>query len=344
MGFHLTAYSGRDDELFRGAIMQSGNPVHFNRLDDPLLYADSYNAIVSRTPCVNATSQLECLRALPAEQYNAAVNVTSATLNTTEFMPILDGDFVQKPTSIQLANGEFVHVPIISGANSDEGTAFSPSPVNTTEDLYTFMTTGPRAVPPAFANQLLEAYPDNTSVNVIANLGDARPGPPFGAQFRRSASYYGDQFFIALRRLTCQTWAAAGVPAYCYRFNAIPAGILPTIGVTHFQEVSFVFLNLLGVGYEPVAVPPFANKTQSYRDLSRLMSSSWASFVSDLDPNSWRESGAWNGTEELWPQYDAANPQDFVFDANVTSHVEADTYRKEGMDLINANNLDVYGR
>ena len=74
------------------------------------------------------------------------------------------------------------------------------------------------------------------------------------------------------------------------------------------------------------------------------MNSNWVSFVHDLDPNSWREGGNWNGSEELWPQYDVANPLDYVFDANVTSHTEPDTYRKEGMDLINANNLEVYGR
>jgi carboxylesterase type B len=349
VGFQLTAYSGRDDKLFRGAIMQSGNPVHFNRLNDPLDYADQYNLVVSRTPCVNATSQLECLRGLSAEQYNAAVNVTSVNatadfIDTTNYMPILDGDFIQKRTSIQMANGEFVKVPIISGANSDEGSAFSPQPVETTEDLYKFMTVGQNAVPPDFADKLLEAYPDDPSVNVIANLGDARPGFPFGAQFRRSASYFGDSVFIAPRRLTCQTWAAAGVPAYCYRFNAIPAGIPGVIGVTHFQEVSFVFLNLMGVGYPPVSTPPFENKTQSYRDLSKFMNSNWVSFVHDLDPNAWREGGVWNGSEELWPIYDNANPQDYVFDANVTSHAEPDTWRKEGIELINANNLEVYDR
>lgn len=74
------------------------------------------------------------------------------------------------------------------------------------------------------------------------------------------------------------------------------------------------------------------------------MSSSWTSFVHDRDPNSWRESYHWNGTEALWPKYDVANPLDFVFDANVTSYAEPDTYRKEGIDLINANNLDVYKR
>lgn len=329
--------------------MQSGNPVNYGPLMDPLGYATMYNTLVARTPCVNATSQLECLRHLPAEQLNIAINTTSPVLNTTGFNPILDGDFIQKRTSLQLEAGEFVHVPIISGANSDEGTAFSPSPVNTTEDLYTFMTGGGRGgVPPELANQLLEAYLDAPCVgpdcNVVQNLGDARPLAVFGAQFRRSASYFGDQVFIANRRLTCQTWAAAGVPAYCYRFNAIPAGIPPSIGVTHFQEVSFVFLNTAGVGYLPAAVPPFTNKTENYFQLAQFMDSNWVSFVHDLDPNSWRETYAWTGSEEHWPVYDNENPLDFVFDANVSSYAEPDTYRKAGMELINANNLAVYMR
>ncbi|KAF2126684.1 carboxylesterase family protein-like protein [Dothidotthia symphoricarpi CBS 119687] len=344
VGFHLTAYGGRDDKLFRAAIMESGNPVFYQKLLDPLGNRAMYNTILSRTPCTNASSPLECLRYLPADQLNIAINTTSTTLNTTQFQPILDGDFIQKRTSLQLAAGEFVHVPIISGANSDEGSAFSPRPVNTSEAFFNLVTNGQRGnVSTELGNQILAAYPDDLSVNVIASLGNTRPGPAYGAQFRRSASYYGDQFFIANRRLTCRTWAAAGVPAYCFRFNAIPAGLPAEIGVTHFQEVAFVFLNLQGVGYPPVSVPPFANKTESYRNLARLMDSSWVSFVHDLDPNSWRETYAWNGTEALWPAYDVANPLDYVFDANVSSYAEPDTYRSEGIKLIIAN-ADVFQR
>jgi carboxylesterase type B len=39
VGFQLTAYSGRDDKLFRGAIMQSGNPINYGPLNDPLGYS-----------------------------------------------------------------------------------------------------------------------------------------------------------------------------------------------------------------------------------------------------------------------------------------------------------------
>jgi carboxylesterase type B len=304
-----------------------------------------FNELTRRTNCTNQISPLECLRALPAAQLNTAINMTSTTLNVTGFGPILDGDFIQKRTSVQLEAGEFVHVPIMSGANSDEGTAFSSRPVNTTEDFYRLVRNSSRAAVPAnLTNQLLKAYPDDLSVNVVASLGTQRPGAPYGAQFRRSASYFGDSVFIAPRRKTCETWAANNLSAYCYRFNAIPAGLPAASGVTHFQEVAFVFLNLQGVGYLPAAVPPFTNKTESYRTLSRFMNSNWVSFVHDLDPNAWRKTYAWNGAEETWPVYDVAKPQDYVFDANVTSYAEPDTYRKEGMDLINVNALEVYLR
>jgi hypothetical protein len=72
------------------------------------------------------------------------------------------------------------------------------------------------------------------------------------------------------------------------------------------------------------------------------MNSNWVSFVHDLDPNAWRHS--LNRPEAMWPKYDVSNPLDLVFDANVTSYVEPDTYRKAGIDLINANNLAIYMR
>lgn len=345
VGFHLTAYNGRDDKLFRGAIMQSGNPIAYGPLLDQSSNAPMYNELTRRTGCANQTSPLECLRTLPTAQLNTAINTTSTVINVTGFGPILDGDFIARRTSLQLADGDFVHVPIIDGANSDEGSAFSPSPVNTTEDFLRFLLAPGRGnLTEAFARKILAAYPDDPKVNVIANLGDQRTGFPVGAQFRRSASYFGDQVFIAPRRKTCETWASNGVPAYCYRFNAIPAGIPPFIGVTHFQEVSFVFYNIAGVGYLPAAVPPFTNKTESYRTLSQFMDANWVSFVHDLDPNAWRKGGVWTGKEEQWPKYDNAKPMNYVFDANVTSFAEPDTYRAEGMKLINDNALNIYSR
>ncbi len=161
--------------------------------------------------------------------------------------------------------------------------------------------------------------------------GDVILGPPFGAMYRRSAAYFGDEVFIAGRRLTCHTWAAANVSAYCYRFNAIPATSGWPYGATHFTEVAFVFSNVDGLRY---SVNPFANRSNSYTGLSSLMSKSWASFVYDLDPNGWvgRDTNV-----PVWPAYSVQSPLNMVWEANITSHTEPDTFRADGMNILNAN-------
>jgi len=105
-------------------------------------------------------------------------------------------------------------------------------------------------------------------------------------------------------------------------------------------EVAFVFLNFDGLGYNGVngfAGNPFAGKQERYKDLVYLMASSWASFVTDLDPNSFRkENTGVMGRTERWPIYAAKNSMDYVFDANVSSYAEPDTFREEGIALINS--------
>ena len=102
--------------------------------------------------------------------------------------------------------------------------------------------------------------------------------------------------------------------------------------MTHFPEVAFVFDNTEGYGYG-VSPDPFANEPPSYFALAKLMSRSWASFIHELDPNAFRA----NDTETpLWPVYDNADPQDFVWDANVTelAYPEPDTFRADGISTI----------
>jgi len=160
-----------------------------------------------------------------------------------------------------------------------------------------------------------------------------------GAEYRRTSTYAGDAKFYANRRLTCQTWAAGGAPAYCYRFNLQPAGVQY---VPHFQEGSFVFYNIEGVGYDDLhnSTRPFLNKPQNYIDLSRLMTNCWANLVHDLDPNSFRTSNAAvAGSTAMWPMYDVMNPMDYVSDTYVSSYAEPDTYRAAGINLINEANI-----
>jgi len=135
--------------------VESGNPVPYQSLYSVDFYEPLYQNITANVSCADAIDTLDCLRHVPYAQLNAAIN----TSYVSAWYPIVDGDFVERLPSIQLAKGEFVHVPVISGANryvyfrtsnslvlkqpSDEGTSFSPSPVNTTAALLTYIESKP---------------------------------------------------------------------------------------------------------------------------------------------------------------------------------------------------------
>ncbi|MCJ1250311.1 hypothetical protein MMC30_007537 [Trapelia coarctata] len=341
VGMHLLAYGGCNDKLFRAAIMESGNPISDFAIQGSAFYQPAYDAIVQATNCTDTMDTLQCLRSVPFAQFNAALNTTFAPA----WGFVIDGDFVQKYGSIQFARGEFVHVPIIDGANTDEGTVFGPVGIDNDTAFLNYLENTQLEgahLPPSLASAILSAYPIPTGIGQSGIPAEVASVPAsLGLQYRRSSAYAGDALIIASRRLTCQTWASRNVPAYCYRFNAIPNGAPYTVGATHFVEVAFVFLNFDGLGYNGVnglAGNPFAGKPESYKDLAYLMASSWASFVTDLDPNGFRKGNTGvAGRTERWPVYGKGREASgYVFDANVSSYAEPDSFRGEGTALINS--------
>lgn len=100
-----------------------------------------------------------------------------------------------------------------------------------------------------------------------------------------------------------------------------------------------MFDNENGVGYPPIALDPFQGKPQNFFDLAKLMSRSWASFIHSGDPNAWMQ-GRYAGAP-MWPVYSVESPMNMVWDANVTglAYPEPDTWRAEGIALINSFNL-----
>lgn len=362
MGFQLLAYNGRDDSLFRSAIMESGNPVAISALDRS--FQPTFSNLTKAAGCSGTTDALQCLRALPFADLNAVVNTTQFS---GAWSPQIDHDLVARYSSDQVAEGAFVKVPIIVGANSDEGTSFAPKGLNTSEQFKQFLicrffisstlglncltsTAGTSPMNVTTAQRVLDAYSLQSPENDLVNLGPSDfvpPAYPYGMQYRRATTYSTDQTFTANRRLACQLWAAYSLVAYCYRFNAVPAWAGPYDGSTHFAEVAFAMKNLEGVGYAPVRTPPFQGLPHSYEELAGLMAGDWVSFVNTGDPNAWNRSKALSSLQTevpAWTAYEKTNPKIFVFEGNVTNVMEKDTWRAQGIDLINSLNKDVYGR
>ncbi|KAL4905960.1 hypothetical protein BDW74DRAFT_184917 [Aspergillus multicolor] len=328
VGFHLLAYSGRDDGLFHAAICQSGGPWYFGSFATYQESEQSYQAVIRATNCTEAEDTLACLRAAPFEALDAAF----ASLS---FLPVVDGLLIPRYNSLALADGKFVRVPMLIGANTDEGKIFTFEGPNSSKDFasvianYTYVRTKHNAT----IARLLDAYPYPGSNTTHGQSNDQLSLPAaYGSQFLRTARYTGDAMFIAGRRYTCEVWAQHGVPCYSFRFNTIPAGLDPvTSGATHAQEVAFVFNNQQGLGMvsNPFNVTPPARQ-QRYKELATPMGRMWMSFVATQSPNHHQV----ESFKTLWDPYSLADPRNMVFDGNTTSYIEKDDWRVEPIRLI----------
>ncbi|KAG7388900.1 hypothetical protein PHYBOEH_007663 [Phytophthora boehmeriae] len=329
VGYQLLAYDGRDDGLFRSAIMESGAPAKV-----PSTYMNAtewdvyYNNITSATNCSAAADTLDCLRQVPIDTLSLVFN--SSVASSASYRPIVDGDFLTDVGPALLTEGKFVHVPILHGANNDEGSAFGATgaTVNTTEEFVSFLIDSMGETEETAAI-LTKVYPDIPAIGIPGTLhGRPTADSGYGLMYKRAAAYGGDVIMHAPRRYLSEIWAANNLTSYSYVFDVLTAGNNQFIGATHFTEVAFVFYNLDGNGYNnSVATDPFLDKPESYKQLARLMTRMWASFIVHGTPN---ESGV---TALKWPEYTPDNAQNIVFDANVTefAYISPDTYRAEGI-------------
>lgn len=106
------AYGGRDDGLFRGAILQSGGAFPLTSPDTPA-FQKTFDSLITNTTCyalfnASATEKLDCIRELPVDVFRA--NVGSSTGQS------IDGDFTRTSIQRALPAGKYLKVPTIVGS------------------------------------------------------------------------------------------------------------------------------------------------------------------------------------------------------------------------------------
>ncbi|KAJ7253910.1 alpha/beta-hydrolase [Mycena rebaudengoi] len=326
---HITAYSGRDDKLFARAIVESGTiGIAYSHPTDPPFQA-TYDSLLTNTYCsstanLSTSSQLDCIRSLPIDQFR------QSSLGLIQ--PVFDGDMVDVPGPLAAIHaGNWTRVPILVGSNTDEGQSFAPSGANTTTDVQAFIST---LIPPAQIPGVLERYPEDPALGCFQldplQLGIVNTP---GAQNKRVSAIVGDVFMAAGARALAQA-ASAEVPFYKYRFNhkpyTISFGVEDYVG--HFTELAYVF-NSQNDGTD-FWVTNHATATYlgpgapiADRSLGVYMSRSWASFAATGDPNNANVS-----TKINWPKYSEGG-QNMVWQTQ-GSIIEDDTFRKDGMQFM----------
>lgn len=166
---------------------------------------------MSNTSCastVNTSASLDCLRNLPFEELDAALNGTEAS----PWAPMLDGDFIADYPVNQLAAGRFPQIPVMIGTNTDEGSAFGDgrgpngTGVNTDADMRYAVASIIGAQAPALTakslddllDEALALYPNIQALGIpsIDKFPLIVPGDlvatALGLQYRRTGAFFGD--------------------------------------------------------------------------------------------------------------------------------------------------------
>jgi carboxylesterase type B len=326
IAYQLFSYDGRDDGLYRAAILESGGPTGA-QVQNLAYYTSPVENLTRTVGCWNATDQLACLRELSQEELFAAQ--PSQVWN-----PLIDGDFLTAYPSQLIPSGNFVKVPLLTGANTDEGSNFRPTipTPDTAKDLeHAFAFWRMYSLSPPTVRRLLELYPDNPCVappHAVMNCSRFE-SLDRGSQWRRGADIGGDLVIISGRRKMCELYASplgGSQPVYSYRFDQRLWNRTDVEGIQHFDNVAFSFQNISGLlGPSP--------EFDSHARLARTVGEAYVRFVYDLDPNA-RANSSNNSALPQWPRYDLSRPVNMVLNAS-WSHIEHDTYRKEGIAYMN---------
>lgn len=211
IAYHLFAYGGRDDGLFRGAIMESGGPTGA-QIETLSWYNVAVENLTRSVGCWGVSDQLACLRSV--DQATLFAHQQSVVWN-----PLLDGDFLEGYPSQLAQEGKYVKVPIITGANTDETFAISGTP-NTEEDIFkSIFTWRSYSLTPPTVRRLFELYPDDPCYEVPYAITNCTRNPSRGLQWRRAASIGSDLVMVAQRRHMAELYTGSDVSTYSYRFD-----------------------------------------------------------------------------------------------------------------------------
>lgn len=284
VGKQLIAYGGRDDGLFRGAVMESGSMVEkwpYNVADSTAYTETLYRNLTDSTGCSSASSPLECLRELPIEQLSAALNITATAAQPGSglgpWLTVVDGDFLQDGPSESLARRHFnSNVTILYTTLTDEASVFlfGPTPNTDAEFAAAVATAG---ADNETVRMIETLYPNINALGLPAGYNPPENDTTYGLQYKRNVAFFTDAVETSSRRLTVDTWAATpgAAPAYSARLNLLALNYAAVYGAYHSAELAFVFNNVDDADYANAQL----------QTTSVLMSRMWSSFITFLDPN-----------------------------------------------------------
>ncbi|KAL2860999.1 putative carboxylesterase [Aspergillus lucknowensis] len=276
---HMTAYGGRNDGLFVGAIHES---TFWPTLRTVTEMEFQFDRIALATGCSAIPFQLSCLRRVDINRLQAANTPSPFPGGSAHppprryFLPVIDHDMIRGQLYDHFDQGPIVEVPLLVGDDTNEGSIFV-SNASTAEDISLFFKANYPNLLPDSINKIHHTYPR------------LPPLPNHGPYFPSLSAAYGDAAFTCQGNHISSTLASRFSPrkAWNYRYNVqAPELVNQGLGVPHVFELSAIF----GVGFAG------DSETTGYTDINEdivpVVMDYWVSFIKTLDPNSGRDNQA----------------------------------------------------
>lgn len=355
VSLQMTAFGGRNDNLFHGAAAES---VSFATILTPSESQYQYDALSKSVGCDHDQS-LVCLRSKSASDIEAQnYNIPYPGRKHPPlymFNPTLDGDFITDLTYNAFAKGNFVNIPVIFGDDTNGGTVFVPKDTASQADSDDFLVSQFPYLASSQLDQINKLYPkpDQCPLNkcwwrqasnaygemrymcpslyissAVANVTSSVSSKkstralPFigGGSLRIRTSASTNQ-----HKALTDSISAAGGKSWAYRYNVEdPDQIAAGLGVPHTVELNAIFgPNNVPHGSAPASYFP----GKSNANVVPVIQAYWTSFIRSLDPNAHRLDGS-----AQWDQYYGSDgqPQRLVFqNAGVTQMEAVDAKQRQ---------------
>lgn len=261
---HMTAYGGRDDNLFHAAAAESQSFGYQLTISESQY---QYDALVRRVGCSNSSDTLQCLRETPIETLssnnpNLPYPDGPGGLPNYMWSNTIDGTFTTDYTYNLFAEGKFVKVPSIFGSTTNEGTVFTPTNLSSTQDVHDFLRDN---FPKLKKSQLAH-------IDILYPKAEQYPGK--GVYWKTGANAYGEMRYNCPGLYISSAILERGMPSsWNYHWDVLSAANAASgLGVTHAVTTGSIW----GMSSAPdsALIPTI----QAY----------WTSFIRSKDPNTYK--------------------------------------------------------
>ena len=303
---HLTAYGGRNDNLFVGAITQS--PFYQTEMTVAELEWQ-FNLFTADTNCNGTSDVMACLRSTNLTILQNADFTSPFPGHQTKprhsWGPCVDGDLVPDFPISLFNQGKFISVPLLVGDEPDEGTLFVPN-ATTSADVRTFFNVNYPRLNTTQLDSIITQYPTGV------------PRPQHAAWFGTAAQAYGESSLICPGIWMCEAMSkknSSGVWNYSFNVSAA-TDWNDGLGAFHTIDTSAIF----GPDYAGVPTDP---STKSFAttnsDVVPILMDYYLSFVKTLSPNTLK-----NGTAPVFENFGQGGGQNRL-------RIELDDYEMENV-------------